>query len=152
MKSVTVDFYNERTTDVFGKHETVGGAYTQLSDVLDKWKELIEGENASGVFIQMVYTDHSKRVAIEEVELFQLQKEPRDDADKVTMVQSDSFALEVATLEECVELYNTLCDHVTIDIDDNRDEVAHDDQWMQSIVLNPTSERDSVTIDVIRKK
>ena len=152
MKSVTVDFHNEQTVGVFGRHESINDAYTELGEVLDEWKELIAGEGATNVRIRMVYTDREKRVAIEEVDLFQVYKEPRDDADKVTIVQSESIALEVATPDETVKLFTTLCAHGAIAIADNLHDIADTEQRVQQIVLNPSSEEDSVAIDVICKK
>lgn len=152
MKSVTVDFLNEQTVNTFGRHESINDAYTELGGVLDGWKELIAEEGATNVHIQMVYTDREKRVAIEGVDLFHVHKEPRDDADKITVVTSMGIALEVTTPDETVELFTTLCDHGAIAIADNLHDIADADHRVQQIVLNPSSEEDSVAIDVICKK
>jgi len=148
MKSVTVDFHNEVTEDMFSKHKTSDLAYIELGNVLDDWKEIVAVENATNVCIQMVYMDGNKRVAVHELDLL-----PNPVERGTVIVQSESIALEMTNPDETVKLFTTLCDNGAIIVDDNLLDIDEEDVGgrKQQILLNSTTE-EPVVIDVICKK
>lgn len=122
-----------------------------INEILDGWKELIASGNAKNISLQLVYTDSDSRVGIHQAKMNPEYKPPKDKTPKRFLVSDDGISLDTVKARDTVKLYNTLCEHARIFVNDNEGfyEDGDYDERVQQLVLDNFN--DHWTIQVNKK-